>query len=191
MGFRAFILKGCPALTGAAILASCGGSGSHGPNSVLPTDFTEWTPDRDAYLPTQLRIHPLTRVTRETDRTEVLVCHIELRDQLKQITKCLGVVQVELLPADPQGNPRSDVDPERLWQVDLRDPGANAAAFDDVITRTYELRLGTLPPALARVADAPETDDSDHPSYAVRVRFLFKDSNEAPRELEASAPLAS
>ncbi len=182
---------------GAAALAGCGGKGAGRAGDVLPADFVTWNPDRESFQPARIRIHPLTRVTREagkgtSDGAEVLICHIELRDRFDQVVKCLGLVQVELVAADTQGRPKSAGDePERVWQVDLRDPMHNAAAFDDIVTRTYALHLGALPPELARLADSPDAgkDSPDRPSYALRVRFLFKDSAGEGRQLDTVAPL--
>lgn len=180
------------------VLVGCGSSGGARPaDRVLPADFVSWEPDRDAFIPARIRIHPLTRVTREArsdDDTddEVLICHIELRDRVDQVVKRLGIAQVELLEADAQGRPRNEAaEPARVWQVDLRDPAENAAAFDDVVTRTYALHLGALPRDLAGFADSPDTgrDAPDRPSYALRVRFLFKDSTGEARQLETVGPL--
>jgi hypothetical protein len=156
---------------------------------MLPSDFVSWTPDHGAFQPVHMRVHPLTRVTRETSGDEVLLCHLELRDRYDQVVKCLGLVQVELFPADSQGKPKDETaEPERLWQVDLRDPKKNADAFDDVVTHTYALHLGSLPPALAKLADSSK-DAGSGPLYALRVRFLFKDAAGQPRQLETIAGL--
>jgi hypothetical protein len=182
---------------GAAALAGCGNKGAGRAGDVLPADFVSWDPDRESFQPARIRIHPLTRITREAggagkDGAEVLICHVELRDRFDQVVKCLGLVQVELVAADAQGRPRSEsAAPERVWQVDLRDPSHNAAAFDDIVTRTYALHLGALPPALARLADTPDLgkDSPDRPLYALRVRFLFKDTAGESRQLDTMAPL--
>jgi hypothetical protein len=183
----------------AAALAGCGGQGATRASGVLPADFVTWNPDRESFEPARIRVHPLTRITREagtgtSEGAEVLICHVELRDRFDQVVKCLGLAQVELVAADAQGSPRSSsAAPERVWQIDLRAPAQNAAAFDDIVTRTYALHLGALPTDLARLADSPDAgkDAPDRPSYALRVRFLFKDSAGESRQLDAVAPLFS
>lgn len=178
-----------------ALPAACGSdrSGSRPATGLLPSEFTSWTPDRDAFEPAHLRIHPLTRVTRSADGSAVLMCHLELRDSFGQVVKTLGMVQVELFVADAQGKIKDPgAPPERVWPVDLRDPESNAAAYDDVVTRTYMLRLTALPPALADLADTGTTPGAkERASFALRARWLYKDAKGDGRQIETEAPIAS
>lgn len=178
------------ALIAVAAAGGCGGAaGSNAAKGMLPSDFVSWAPERDAFQPVRLRVHPLTRVTREASGDEILLCHLELRDRFDQVVKCLGLAQVELFPADAQGKPKDEtIEPERLWQVDLRDPKKNSDTFDGVVTHTYALHLGSLPPLLAKLADSSK-DAAAGPFYALRVRFLFKDAAGQARQLEAIAGL--
>lgn len=144
-----------------------------------PPELVLWTPDPGAFEPARMRIHPLSRITRGADGEAELVCHLELRDSSNQVVKCLGVASVELPGAD---------EPTPRWEVDLRDVNANADAFDDVVTRTYTLRLGGLPEELERLADAAPAAGAA--PVRVRAWFLFKDAAGDVRELEAVRELS-
>jgi len=173
-------------LAGAALPVACGSKGlPPEAEGILPAEFAAWVPERDAFAPARLRVHPLTRITRDGKGAPVFVCHIVLRDALGQVARCLGVAQVELVGADAQGKPVGAA--LRVWQVDLRDPLENAAAFDDVVTRTYALHLGAPPEEAAKFADA--VGSTDGPALAVRARFVYKDAEGVARQLEAVAPL--
>lgn len=184
------------ALLGPLVIGGCGGGGrgtdAHRAADLLPAEFTQWEPPADPFLPTRMRIHPLTRITHDAGGAPVLMCHVELRDADNQVARRLGIVQVELFRADARGRIRDpDAAPERAWPIDLRSPAQNAGAFDDVVTRTYALLLSSLPAGVAAHADGAVPAEGDDPEgrYALRVRFLFKDATGRPLELLADAPL--
>jgi hypothetical protein len=182
------ILFGLTSLCVGVVPGACGGmEGGHRDDGV-PADFAAWAPTAGAFDPVRLRVHPLTRITRDTDGTAVLACHVELRDASNQVVKALGVAAVELYVEDAKGH--ADATGQR-WEVDLREPKENAAAFDDVVTRTYVLRLGALPPAAARLADAVGSDEEAAP-FGVAVRFAYKVGGRADdvRVLEARGTLS-
>lgn len=164
---------------GALALGACARSGP-APAPDAPADMTAWLPDRAAFEPARLRVHPLSRITKDGAGTPVLALHLELRDASNQVVKSLGIVRVQVQAG------ASDA-PLREWEVDLRDPARNADLFDDVVTRTYALRLGNLPPELARLADAPAPADAG--ALRVTARFLFKDTSGDVRQLEAERSL--
>jgi hypothetical protein len=146
-----------------------------------PPELAAWTPDAAAFLPVRLRVHPLTRLTKDVAGTPVLALHLELRDGANQVVKCLGVVRAEVVKPEAGA-------PVQRWEVDLRDPRPNADAFDDVVTRTYALRLGSLPEELVRLADAPANAESA--GLRVRARFLFKDAAGEVRQVEGEGMLS-
>lgn len=174
-----------PLLAALVVSPGCGSDGAGRAGGDAPPELVEWSPDRAAFEPARLRVHPLTRVTRDPDGAAVLACHIELRDATHQVVKCLGVARVRLRTGQA---PTPGDGAARAWEIDLRDPAANAEAFDDVVTRTYALRLGSLPEQLARLADAPG-GAANEAAFAVEVVFLFKDAQGDVRELHASGDL--
>jgi hypothetical protein len=183
---RSTVTTPLPAFLAAlAVLPACGSGGAGRADGNAPAELVEWSPDRSAFEPAQLRVHPLTRVTRDPDGAAVLACHIELRDATHQVVKCLGVARVRVRTGQA-ATPGDGA--ARAWELDLRDPLENAQAFDDVVTRTYALRLGSLPEELAKLADAHGSGASEA-AYAVDVVFLFKDAPGDVRELHASGDL--
>lgn len=111
--------------------------------------------DADALLPERMRIHPLTRVTRDPEGEPQLALHLELKDRYGHNIKALGYLRVELSGAgqdaaaagDPTGGADDDARPRSVyWEIDLRDPERNALMYDDLISRTYLIHLGGLPP---------------------------------------------
>lgn len=145
------------------------------------------------FVPDRLRISPLTRITRDESGAPIIALHFELRDSFGHVIKCLGIAQVDLFRGDPESDPSLGLQqPLQSWQVDLRDPAENAAAFDDVVTHAYVLHLASLPPQIARLADAPvPSGDDAPPPHALRVRFLFKTTEGNSMQVDAMASLLS
>lgn len=112
-------------------LSGCKGGGSA---SVK----TEVTPE------TRLSVHDLTRVSIDADDRGELRVHVALSDAEGGAIRPLGVFKVSLYrPADSGSGSAQRLD--KLWEVDLRDPVKNAAAYDGFITRTYVLELRDVP----------------------------------------------
>jgi len=130
----------------AVILASAsvvGGCGAPQPGAP-PTSPPEGTESSGAFAPVRLRVHPLTRWTRDAERDVVIRAHVELLDAWEHPVKELGVFRVELRRVrETVGSSESVAgEPELRWEVDLRDPQQNAGVFYDGVTQTYELTLG-------------------------------------------------
>jgi len=139
-----------------------GADGAVGPDGVAPPGG-KGIPDFDSILPARLRVHPLTRLSREAradspqDPNPVwqIALHAELRDSFGQVVKGLGRLRVELYrpTSSTSGGPESQ---DSVWNVDLRDPGENAKVFDDLVTRTYTVYLASLPAWLEEWAERGE-----------------------------------
>ncbi len=97
-----------------------------------------------AFAPAQLRVHPLTRWTRDSDGRDVIRAHVELLDAWGHPVKELGAFRVDLRRVRPGvgGGEGAAGEPELRWEVDLRDPEQNAGVYFDGVTQTYELTLG-------------------------------------------------
>ena len=139
------------AVASAAIsLAGCGpragGDGSSqtgaAPNPPTPAAREIWP-----YWPVRMRIHPLTRLSRDSDGP-VIDLRLEFFDDGGDTTRCSGEAIIELvaLPEDPASTAAVVA---MQWNLDLRDLQLNRTHFDD-ITRTYLIRLrpgeGDVPP---------------------------------------------
>ncbi|MBY0310694.1 MAG: hypothetical protein K2W85_01350 [Phycisphaerales bacterium] len=93
---------------------------------------------------TRLSVHDLTRVSIDADDRGELRVHVALSDAEGGAIRPLGVFKVSLYrPADPGAGGAQKLD--KFWEVDLRDPVKNAAAYDGFITRTYVLELRDVP----------------------------------------------
>lgn len=101
-----------------------------------------------AFLPTTLRLDPLTHVALGPDGTPRLIAHVELRDAWGDSTKAFGMMEVRLyVPDRADGLPRQQL----RWEVNLSDFARNAALFDPA-TRTYRLPLAGVPAWMASFA---------------------------------------
>jgi hypothetical protein len=106
--------------------------------------------------PSELRVHPLTRLTWSEGGAR-LVVHLELLDRWGHGTKGLGVFSVALYRAGRAADLRREV---ARWRVDLTDPEANAGPYDRV-TRTYRLELAGI-----------ELGDGETSNLEVEARFV-------------------
>lgn len=145
--------------------------------------------DPAALLPERLRIHPLTRFLREDDGRLDLIVHLELRDRFGQSVKGLGIARIELY--QPTGGSGSGAQTqEAVWEVDLREGGANADAYDDLITRTYTLPLTDLPESIDRWAGQPGSDSQTGKTgldwLMLKAYFMFRDPSGSEHRLEAT-----
>jgi len=96
-----------------------------------------------AFAPTEVRVHPLTRIVPARDESPAeLHAHIELVDGWGDTVKALGVFRVDLRRSGLREG-ASDAD-GAVWEVDLREPDDNSARFDRV-TQTYLIRLRGVP----------------------------------------------
>ncbi len=115
-----------------------------------------------ALSPRELVISPLTSIRRSESVEDQLVVHLAVQDGFAQPIKALGTLVIELTAPPPRnvgGGGRGGADPDApppplhtdgtsttaRWEIDLRDPEANASAFDGLVSKTYVLRLGGLP----------------------------------------------
>jgi len=95
------------------------------------------------FWPTRMRLHPLTRLTRDEQSGEPLVeCRIEFQDSEDQTSKAVGQLTLQIYPdsTTPLGSGALET-----WNQDLRDLELNRRQYDDV-TRTYLFRLQTTQP---------------------------------------------
>jgi hypothetical protein len=177
------------ALAALALLPACGwnpypgGSRPGSPDDPTPASAAQ------ALSPRALAISPLSRIHRAESAPDQLVVHLTLQDGFGQPTKALGTVVIELDPPRGPGGLEGQTAPAApapRWEVDLRDPQTNAAAFDGLVTRTYVLRLTGLPnlPADAQPSASPRTARI-HAAFTV-IDAGWGDS----RVLTAEAPVA-
>jgi hypothetical protein len=107
----------------------------------------------DSLLPTRIRVHPLTRFALDPQSNLELICHIGLLDRFGQSVKGLGLLRLELYRPGGNGGGGGDSraglqTQESVWTVNLGDPEENARAYDDLVTRTYVVRLAQIPPVI-------------------------------------------
>jgi hypothetical protein len=147
-------------------------------------------PSTDGALrPVSVRIHPLTRFARTDDGQTELVCHVELKDRFQQSVKGLGLLRFELYrPGDGSGQGGGEVQ-ECIWSVDLSDPGTNAAAYDDLVTRTYTVRLGSLPESIQRWLIEAEAGGQSAGWLTLRAYFSPSEPGGRPQVLTAAQRL--
>jgi hypothetical protein len=88
------------------------------------------------FWPTSLRVHPLTRLTRDAKTGDrVLEVRFEFVDRYGHTTKALGKMRVDLYDADAPSSVEI-----LQWNVDLQNLHDNLTYYDEV-TRTYLLRI--------------------------------------------------
>jgi len=153
---------------GALCACSTGSDRADGLTSRVPDeeDLRErGIPSDDPFTPTELRIHPLTRLSVQPQTGMPHIdAHIELRDAAGDPVKSLGELTLVLFRGERVGQSQRQA---VSWSVDeFGTVAGNARAFDHV-TRTYRFRLEGLPSDLdpneglalearLRVGDAPE-----------------------------------
>lgn len=148
---RAWPAAACAAAVCCLSAVSVGGCGWD-PYRSLPSSTGADDPApsaaAQALSPRTLVISPLTSIRRSETAEDQLVVHLAILDGFNQPVKALGTVMIELTRpvrhAD-DGSPIGGEDATTRWEIDLRDPEVNAAAFDGFVTKTYALRLGGLP----------------------------------------------
>lgn len=128
----------------AALLASCHptGVGSKAPSTggVIGSD-SAWP-----FWPTHMRIHPLTRLTRDADDHIVLEAHIEFTDRDNSTSKAVGTLTLVL--RDAPGRPDDESAPAGSpFNQNLNDLALNRRQYDEVM-RTYLFRLQIEPDQL-------------------------------------------
>lgn len=195
----ALILAPLPALI-ACILAACGAPAPGGrPFDSSPASPSS-PPDVDALSPDRLRILPLTRLSREpapptraagdapatpTGGTAAdlhLIVHLELKDRFGHATKALGRLRIELYrPASDEPGSSLVETQDQVWELDLTDPDRNALLYDDLVTRSYALRLGGVPDWVVRWS----AGESREPWVTLKATFLALDCAARERRLEA------
>lgn len=106
------------------------------PAQVWPSDDLP-----HAFAPADMRVHPLTHMTRDRDGELMLVCHIELRDTWGDSVKGVGELELQLYgPGAEEG----EVVHDASWSVSLYDLQRNMDLYDRA-TRTYRIQLIELP----------------------------------------------
>jgi hypothetical protein len=97
-----------------------------------------------------MKVHPLTRIDRDSAGGLWIICHVELRDAWGDPVKGAGRFQMQLYrPASRLSGLGVQ---ELTWDVDLTDLEQNAALYD-AATRTYRFPLRDAPEWLAEPAD--------------------------------------
>ena len=173
----------------AASLGACAGTrGAGGAGNGASTPLPP--PDPNALLPERMEIHPLTRIGTDLSGKPILICHIELRDHFAQSVKALGRLRVEMYGRGAGSEAGGDKDgaeaQELVWDEDLTDPGTNAEYYDDLVTRTYALSLGSIPAWVVQWARSDRTAGSGPTLAAV---FEFADEKGKVQTLRAAAKL--
>jgi len=98
------------------------------------------------FVPVELRVHPLTAITRSTRAADdEATVHIELLDRWGDTVKALGQLKIEIRVEAPGfGGAGASKSASRSWDIDLGNPEENSRRFDRV-TRTYRLRVKGAP----------------------------------------------
>ena len=147
----------------------------------------------EAFRPTKARVHPLSRVVKEPETgEESLLVQLELTDAWGHTCKWPGVARVQLSGAvaeEKEGSPKPKVQMNsaepatesapaagesgatgggQVWWVDLRDPEANARAFD-TITQTYLLRVPLKSAAAGSIGVRVEWVEADGAGQPVTI----------------------
>lgn len=103
-------------------------------------------PALNAFAPASVRLYPLTHAQAVGPAGRpVLVVHVEVKDAWGDSIKAAGEMVVRVAALSGWGAAREGEkrDPSR-WRIDMTDPELNSAWFDPA-TRTYQVRLSTLP----------------------------------------------
>jgi hypothetical protein len=97
------------------------------------------------FWPAHMRLHPLTRLTGDTQTGEQIIeCRIEFEDPDHQTCRAVGQLTLQLYPDSAAATGSRNA--LQTWNQDLRDLELNRRQYDDV-TRTYLFRLQlTQPP---------------------------------------------
>ena len=121
------------------VSAGCAPRSNSGPEPATPEMTNSATPEsRWPYRPANMRIHPLTRLTRDaaTD-DQIIEARVEFTDADGITTRAVGRLELTLI----EGASNATGTTIRQWAtIDLRDREVNRQRFDEV-TRTYLLKL--------------------------------------------------
>lgn len=121
------------------------------------------------FAPVRIRVHPLTRLGRDSGGRAMIVCHLEVKDRWGDTVKGAGVLQVTMYRTG-LGAVSGQEEQERRWEVDLRDPEVNASLYDPA-TRTYRVQLGGLPEWVEQMAPR---DEGTGGAGRLRLRAVFE-----------------
>jgi hypothetical protein len=95
------------------------------------------------FAPDAIRLHPLTRVDRDSAGLPMLVVYMDVRDSWDDPVKAIGMLEVQLYR--PASGPASNMDEQELtWNLDLSDLELNSKLYDPV-THMYRLPLLEAP----------------------------------------------
>ena len=156
----------------------CGAGGAgNGASAPLPP------PDPNAPSPSAWR-STLTRIGTDLSGKPILICHIELRDHFAQSVKalrrpgasrCTGAAP----GAKPGRQGRGRGAGAGLGRGPDR-PGTNAEYYDDLVTRTYALSLGSIPAWVVQWAGPTAPPARAPPRRRFRVRRRKGQGPDAP-----------
>ena len=156
-----------------------------------PDTGTRGAPDFDSLLPARVRIHPLTRLSRESaggaQAQWQIACHVELRDKSGHVVKGLGRLRLELYRPTSEGSGGPETQ-DAVWNIDLRDPSENARIYDDLVTRTYTIYLASLPGWLQQwAAQGEEEASASAPAWVtLKAYFISIDASGRERVIQSS-----
>lgn len=144
----------------------------------------------DVTAETRMTVHELTRVELEGEDRGKLVVHVALHptEGAGEVIRPLGVFRVRLYRPVKDSTGGSTQSLDRSWEVDLRDPAKNAAAYDEFITRTYVLKLPDVPEWLRQWARASGAA-ADRPSVVVEFTPSDVPAGAEPITLRVGVPL--
>lgn len=133
------------AAAGVLACAVAWSAGCAGPERETPPDVDGNDPGviiANPFPPTELRVHPLTRIVTDPQRgSREVEAHVELIDRFGHSVKALGTFNFSLYRTGGVGDPTEQL---RHWSVDLSTGEANARPYD-MVTRTYRLVLAGVP----------------------------------------------
>lgn len=133
-------------LCACAVLQACAPRGASGDAAIAARSGV------NPFPAASVEVHPLTRVTRESDGRVRIDAHVELFDAFGQATRDVGILRFELYRGGGSAEDASERQ-QAVWEVDLREAGASARQFDRV-TRTYVAPLLDAPEWLGAAARA-------------------------------------
>lgn len=152
------------------LLPGCQEPGRPSNGQALITSPNDWP-----FWPTQMRIHPLTRLVVDTETNRPMIeARIEFRDADNDPAKAVGELTVSLHAVRPAGAIGQGTDSDGFianWRLDLRDLTLNNQHYDDV-TRTYLLRMEVAAADLPQQGELRAVFDSVDGRQLVAARIL-------------------
>jgi hypothetical protein len=128
------------------------------------------------FAPAAIRLHPLTRVDRDSAGQPMLVVYMDIRDAWDDPVKAIGMLEIQLYRPAAGPGPGMD-EQELLWNLDLADLELNGKLYDPV-THMYRLPLLEAPEWIM-----PE-QGRDAPRMRLRALLNTFGPSSEPRQLE-------